>query len=54
MDDPSTTTANLDQADEETLTYNVSDETLEAAAGTKAGTYSYGFVTSNTYCPGCC
>jgi hypothetical protein len=32
MDDTSTTTATLDQADEEILTYDVSDEALEAAA----------------------
>jgi hypothetical protein len=34
MDNSSTTTATLDQADEEILTYAVSDEALEAAAGT--------------------
>jgi hypothetical protein len=34
MDDP-TTTATLDQADEEILTYTASDEALEAAAGTE-------------------
>jgi hypothetical protein len=34
MDDTSTTTATLDQADEEILTYTVSDEALEAAADT--------------------
>jgi hypothetical protein len=37
MDVSSTTTATLDQADEEILTYTVSDETLEAAAGTAVG-----------------
>ena len=37
MDDTSTTTATLDQADEEILTYTVSDEALEAAAGTERG-----------------
>jgi hypothetical protein len=37
MDDTSTTTATLDQADEEILTYTVSDEALEAAAGTGRG-----------------
>ena len=37
MDDPSTTTATLDQADEDILTYTVSDEVLEAAAGTVEG-----------------
>ena len=34
MDVTSTTTATLDQADEDILTYTVSDEALEAAAGT--------------------
>jgi hypothetical protein len=44
MDDTSsTTTANLNQADEDILTYTVSDEALEAAAGTEkgAGTNSF-------------
>jgi hypothetical protein len=36
MDDR-VTTATLDQADEEILTYTVSDEALEAAAGTERG-----------------
>lgn len=37
MDDSSTTTTTLDQAeaDEDILTYTVSDEALEAAAGTE-------------------
>jgi hypothetical protein len=39
MDDPSTTTATLDKAGDEILTYTVSDEALEAAAGTR-DTYS--------------
>jgi hypothetical protein len=34
MTDDNNTTAGLDQADEEILTYTVSDEALEAAAGT--------------------
>ena len=34
MDEFSTTSETLDQADEEILTYTVSDEALEAAAGT--------------------
>jgi hypothetical protein len=44
MDESSTTTANLDQADEDILAYTVSDEALEAlAAGTcSLGTYSFG------------
>ena len=36
MDDP-TTTATLDQADEDILTYTASDEALEAAAGIERG-----------------
>jgi hypothetical protein len=35
MDDPRTTTANFDQTDEDILTCEVSDEALEAAAGTE-------------------
>jgi hypothetical protein len=34
MGDTSTTHATLDQIDEEVLSYDVSDEALEAAAGT--------------------
>jgi hypothetical protein len=41
MDDSSSTTATLDQADEDILTYEVSDEALEAAAGTDRGGYSF-------------
>jgi hypothetical protein len=37
MNDSSNTTTDLDQADEEILTYTVSDEALEAAAGTERG-----------------
>jgi len=37
MDDTSTTTADLDQAEEDIFTYDVSDEALEAAAGTERG-----------------
>jgi hypothetical protein len=33
------TTTDLDQADEDILTYTVSDEALEAAAGTEKGRY---------------
>ena len=44
MDDTSTTTATLDQADEEILTYTVSDEALEVAARTERGdTLAYYF-----------
>jgi hypothetical protein len=35
--DNSTTTGTLDQADEDILSYTVSDEALEAAAGTEGG-----------------
>ena len=37
MDDTSTTTSALDQTDEDILTYDVSDEALEAAAGRERG-----------------
>jgi hypothetical protein len=40
----STPTATLDQADEEILAYAVSDEALEAAAGTERG------ATTFTWC----
>jgi hypothetical protein len=35
MNDSSNTAAGLDQTDEDILTYSVSDEALEAAAGTE-------------------
>jgi hypothetical protein len=41
MDTPSNIADTLDQADEEILTYIVSDEALEAAAGTEAIPASY-------------
>jgi hypothetical protein len=37
MDEFSTTSDNLDQTDEDILTYTASDEALEAAAGTERG-----------------
>jgi hypothetical protein len=40
LDDTSTTTAALEQTDEDILTYPLSDEALEAAAGTKKGALS--------------
>jgi hypothetical protein len=52
MDDTSTTTAALDQADDEILTYTVSDEALEAAAGTERAANSYAPLFS--YVPHCC
>jgi hypothetical protein len=42
--DNSTTTGTLDQADEDILTYTVSDEALEAAAGTERGDQSLALV----------
>ena len=43
MDDISTTT--LDQADEDILTYEMSDETLEAAVGLKRGPTTFSAQT---------
>jgi hypothetical protein len=37
MDDTSTTTADLDQAEEHIFSYDASDEALEAAADTERG-----------------
>jgi hypothetical protein len=37
MDDPNTTTGTLEEADEDILTYTVSDEEIEAAAGIERG-----------------
>ncbi len=54
MDDTSTTTGNLDKADEDILTYTVSDEVLEAAAGTERRAASWGAEsTISPYCFGC-
>jgi hypothetical protein len=47
-------TIGLDQVDEEILSYNVSDEALETAAGTgkeKAANYTLGFCTGMSVCP---
>jgi hypothetical protein len=52
--DNSTTTSTLDQADEDVLTYTVSDEALEAAAGTEGGRgnyYSNPFNPATDCCP---
>jgi hypothetical protein len=49
------TNIELNQTEEDLLTYEVSDETLEAAAGTgkvKAGNYTLGFCTGLSECPG--
>jgi hypothetical protein len=51
MDDTSSTTATLDQTDEEILTSTVSDEALEAAAGAKSPWPSIGLYSSR--CGGC-
>jgi hypothetical protein len=52
MDNPADT---LDQADEEILTYTVSDEALEAAAGTERGVVSVPRCPSPSSClAGCC
>ena len=40
MNDTSAHIATLDQTDEEILTYTVSDEALEAAAGTEKGVHT--------------
>jgi hypothetical protein len=47
-------TTRLDQIDEEILSYEVSDEALETAAGTgkeKAGNYTLGFCSGLSVCP---
>jgi hypothetical protein len=50
-----TTSDNLDQTDEEILTYTVSDEALEDAAGTERGIVSVPGCPSPSSCaPGCC
>ena len=48
-----TTTIGLDQIDEEILSYEVSDEALETAAGgkEKAGNYTLGFCSGVSVCP---
>jgi hypothetical protein len=43
-------TTDLDQLDEEILTHTVSDEAMEAAAGTTAGMVSSALTAA---CPGC-
>jgi hypothetical protein len=42
-------TTDLDPADEDILTYTVSDEALEAAAGTR-GANTYALWTDMTFC----
>ena len=48
-------TIGFDQTEEEMLTYEVPDEALEAAAGTrneKAGNYTLYYCTALHLCPG--
>jgi hypothetical protein len=48
-------TIGLDQTEEEMLTYEISDETLETAAGMgseKAGNYTLYYCTALSLCPG--
>jgi hypothetical protein len=52
MDNSSTTTGTLDQTDKEILSYTVSDEALEAAAGTERGTLT--FISCSTCTFGSC
>jgi hypothetical protein len=47
-------TAELDQADEEIITYTVSDEELEAAAGTEGAGATLGSVSLNPKAQFCC
>jgi hypothetical protein len=44
-------TTGLDLIDEEILSYEVSDESLETAATAKAGAYTLGFCTGLSACP---
>ena len=53
MTDDNNTTAGLDQADEDILSYTVSDEALEAVAGSSRPPYSYPFSTLDQPSP-CC
>ena len=53
MDNTSTTHAPLDQTDEEILTYDVSDEALEAAAGTTR-LWTAMITDCPTILPSCC
>jgi hypothetical protein len=51
MDDFCAITVTLDQADEEILTYTVSDDALEAAARTES---AGGYTRSSILVPQCC
>jgi hypothetical protein len=55
MDEFSTTTATLDQAEEEEiLTYTVSDEALETAAGAAPSTTLYPWNGPTVFANACC
>jgi hypothetical protein len=45
-------TNGLDQTEEEILTYDVSDEALETAAGAEKGAWTLGACTGISVCPG--
>ena len=44
-------TIGLEQIEEDILSYEVSDESLETAATAKAGAYTLGFCTGLSACP---
>jgi hypothetical protein len=59
MNDSNNTAAGLNQADEDIITYTVSDEALEAAAGTERGPAYFTappvcFYTQQTTATACC
>jgi hypothetical protein len=57
MDEFSTTSDTLDQADEDILTYTASDEALEAAAGIEnpfINTTPWGWTNNGDWQPACC
>jgi hypothetical protein len=51
MDEFNTTSDNLNQTDEEILTYTASDEALEAAAGSLRGDNPQFFTFGEATCP---
>jgi hypothetical protein len=54
MDDPNNTTRTLDKVDEDILTYTVSDEALEAAAGTERAANTDFSIPPGWPNSGCC
>jgi hypothetical protein len=54
MDESSTTTGTPGQTDEDILTYTVSDEALEAAAGAEMGGAATPDPETTFYCSHCC